>query len=165
MAIRSARASDLDTIIRFIRELAIYEREPDAVVLDRSELARHLFGETPRAEVLLAETEAGEAVGFALFFHNFSTWLGKPGAFIEDLFVLPEHRGSGYGKALFSEVARLAVRRGCGRLEWAVLDWNQPAIDFYLALGGKPMSEWTTFRLTGEALTSLAAERSPRIGG
>ncbi len=161
MPVRPARPSDLDVIIQFIRDLALYEREPDAVVLERDELAEHLFGapalgKGPRAEVLIAETDEGVSVGFALFFHNFSTWLGKPGLFLEDLFVQPEMRKQGFGKALLSACAKIAIDRGCARFEWAVLDWNQPAIDFYLALGSSPLSDWTTHRLTGAPLRALA---------
>jgi GNAT superfamily N-acetyltransferase len=110
----------------------------------------------PFAQVLIAETDAGESAGFALFFHNFSTWEGKPGIWLEDLFVRPTFRGAGFGKALLAELARLAVERGCARLEWSVLDWNEPSIEFYKALGARPMDEWTTYRMTGEALRTLA---------
>ena len=158
MPLRPARGGDLDTIIELIHALAEYEREPDAVKLDREALHGHLFGPRPYAEVVLAETEAGESTGFALFFHNFSTWEGKPGIYLEDLFVRPEYRGHGYGKALLSELARLAVERGCARLEWSVLDWNEPSIAFYKALGAKPMEEWTAHRVAGEALSRLASE-------
>ena len=157
MALRAARPSDLDTIIALIRGLAEYEREPASVRLDPAELERNLFGPRPYAEVLIAEEgEGGPAVGFALFFHNFSTWTGKPGIWLEDLFVWPEFRGKGYGKALLTELARIAVERGCGRFEWSVLDWNQPSIDFYVALGARPMDDWTTYRVDGEALEQLA---------
>ena len=160
MALRPAVEADLDTIIELIHGLAEYEREPDAVRLDRDELRRHLFGPRPYAEVILAETDTGESAGFALFFHNFSTWEGKPGIYLEDLFVRPELRGAGYGRALLAELARLAVERGCARLEWSVLDWNEPSIAFYKNLGAQPMDEWTTFRIIGEALAELArAER------
>lgn len=162
MPLRRARPDDLDTILALIHGLAEYEREPDAVKLDRDEFARHLFGERPYAEVILAETDAGEVAGFALFFHNFSTWAGKPGLYLEDLFVKPEHRGHGYGKALLAELARVAVERGCGRFEWSVLDWNEPSIAFYKALGAQPMHEWTTYRVDGDALISLASQ-SPGI--
>ncbi len=154
--LRAATEADLDTIIELIRALADYEREPEAVRLDREVLRGHLFGPRPYAEVILAETDTGESAGFALFFHNFSTWEGKPGMYLEDLFVRPEYRGHGYGKALLSELARLAVERGCARLEWAVLDWNEPSIQFYKALGAVPMDEWTTYRVTGDALRGLA---------
>lgn len=156
MPLRPASEADLDTIIELIHALAEYEREPGAVRLEREELRRHLFGPRPYAEVILAETETGESAGFALFFHNFSTWEGKPGIYLEDLFVRPEHRGQGYGKALLVALARLARERGCARLEWAVLDWNEPSIRFYRALGAVPMDEWTTYRVTGEALERLA---------
>lgn len=154
--LRAATEADLDTIIELIQALADYEREPDAVRLDREVLRGHLFGPRPYAEVILAETDTGESAGFALFFHNFSTWEGKPGIYLEDLFVRPEFRGHGYGKALLSELARLAVERGCARLEWAVLDWNEPSIQFYKALGAVPMDEWTTYRVAGDALRGLA---------
>jgi GNAT superfamily N-acetyltransferase len=157
MPLRPATPADLDTIIELVHALAAYEREPEAVQLDRDDFRRNLFGDHSFAEVILAETERGESAGFALFFHNFSTWTGKPGIWLEDLFVRPEFRGGGYGKALLVELARLAVDRGCGRLEWSVLDWNEPSIDFYKALGAKPMDEWTTFRLTAAALEELAA--------
>lgn len=155
--LRQAVESDLDTIIELIQALADYEREPHAVRLDREELRGHLFGPRPYAEVLIAETPDGESAGFALFFHNFSTWEGKPGIYLEDLFVRPAFRGDGFGKALLVELARLALERGCARLEWAVLDWNEPSIQFYKALGAVTMDEWTTFRVTGESLGKLAS--------
>lgn len=154
--LRAATEADLDTIIELIHALAEYEREPHAVRLDREVLRGHLFGPRPYAEVILAETDAGASAGFALFFHNFSTWEGRPGIYLEDLFVRPELRGHGYGKALLSELARLAVERGCARLEWSVLDWNEPSIQFYKALGAVAMDEWTTYRVTGDALRELA---------
>lgn len=154
--LRPATEGDLDVIIELIHALADYEREPDAVRLDRETLRGHLFGPRPYAEVILAETPEGASAGFALFFHNFSTWEGRPGIYLEDLFVRPELRGHGYGKALLAELARLAVERGCARLEWAVLDWNEPSIQFYKALGAVPMDEWTTYRVTGPALRALA---------
>jgi GNAT superfamily N-acetyltransferase len=157
VSLRPATESDLDTIIQLIHALAEYEREPEAVRLDRQTLRQHLFGPRPYAEVILAETDSGESAGFALFFHNFSTWEGKPGLYLEDLFVRPELRGHGFGKALLAELARLAVERGCARLEWSVLDWNEPSIQFYKALGARPMDEWTIFRVAGDALTALAA--------
>ncbi len=157
MPIRPAGEADLDTIIALIHGLAEYERESDAVLLDRETLRGHLFGPRPYAEVLIAETPGGDVAGFALFFHNFSTWVGKPGIWLEDLFVKPEHRGLGFGKALLVELARLAVERDCVRVEWSVLDWNAPSIAFYRALGAVPMDEWTTFRLTGDAIMALAA--------
>ena len=165
MSLRPARETDLDTIIELIHALADYEREPGAVKLDREALRGHLFGPRPFAEVILAETADGQNAGFALFFHNFSTWEGRPGLYLEDLFVRPALRGEGYGKALLSELARLAVERGCGRLEWSVLDWNTPSIAFYRALGAIPMEEWTTHRLTGESLRALAAAAAGRGHG
>ena len=159
MPIRPAVPADLDTIIELVHGLAEYEREPEAVMLDRDEFAGHLFGPRPYAEVLMCETGAGESAGFALFFHNFSTWTGKPGIWLEDLFVRPEYRARGYGKELLVALARIAVDRGCGRFEWSVLDWNEPSIAFYRALGAVPMDDWTTFRVTGDALTALAGAR------
>ena len=159
MPLRPATAGDLDTIIELIHGLAEYERKPDAVTLDREALRGHLFGARPFAEVILAETAGGESAGFALFFHNFSTWLGRPGLYLEDLFVRPVFRGHGYGKAMLVELARIAVERGCGRLEWSVLDWNEPSIRFYRALGAVSMDEWTTFRVTGDALAALAGDK------
>lgn len=156
MPLRRARETDLDTIINLIHGLAEYEREPDAVQLDREELRRHLFGPTPAAEVILAKTDEGEVAGFALFFQNFSTWTGKPGLYLEDLFVRPELRRHGYGRALLVELARICVERGYGRFEWSVLDWNEPAIAFYRALGAVAMDEWTVHRVAGEALHRLA---------
>lgn len=152
--IRCARPDDTPAIFDLIRRLAEYERLLDQFVLTPERLHEHLFGPRPFAEALVAE-EADGIVGFALFFHNYSTFLGRPGLYLEDLFVLPEHRGEGHGKALLREVARLAVERRCGRLEWSVLDWNEPSIQFYRALGAVPLDDWTVFRLTGEALTDL----------
>ena len=153
--IRPAAPADVPTIARLIRALAEYERLAHEVVLDERDLAAHLFGPRPYCECLIAE-DAGTPVGFALFFHNYSTFLAKPGVYLEDLFVLPEYRGRGHGKELFLAVAKLAVQRGCGRFEWAVLDWNEPAIGFYQALGAVSMGDWTVMRLTGDALTRLA---------
>jgi GNAT superfamily N-acetyltransferase len=153
--IRDATPADVSTIAALIRALAVYEELEHEVVLEEPDLRQHLFGERPYAEVVLAEHE-GAVVGFALFFHNFSTFLGKPGIYLEDLFVVPEHRGRGCGKALLARLARIAVERGCGRLEWSVLDWNEPSIAFYRSLGAVAMDEWTQYRLTGDALTSLA---------
>lgn len=155
-SIREAVEADLPTIAGLIRGIAEYERLSHEVVMDDELLRRNLFGPRPYAEVLLGE-EDGRPVGFALYFHNFSTFLGRPGIYLEDLFVQPEHRAKGYGKALLKRLAEIAVERGCGRLEWAVLDWNEPAIGFYRKLGARPMDEWTVFRLTGDALTDLAA--------
>lgn len=153
--IRPATRSDVPAIVSLIRALAEYEKLPHEVELDDTALAEHLFGPRPYAECLMAE-DAGAVVGFALFFHNYSTFGGKPGIYLEDLFVVPEARGRGHGKALFLELARLAKARDCGRLEWAVLDWNEPAIGFYKSLGAVAKDEWTTYRLSGEALAKLA---------
>lgn len=163
ISIRAATPSDVPLILRFIKDLAEYEREPSAVVATEDTLRRHLFGEGlaphraagPTAECLIGEVN-NVPLGFAVFFHNFSTWKGRPGLYLEDLFVRPEARGLGLGKALLAAVAKIAHTRGCPRLEWAVLDWNTPAIDFYLALGAKPMSEWTTFRMDAPAIAALA---------
>lgn len=155
IVIRPAVAGDLDLIIGFIRALADYERLAGEVRLDRAVLGAHLFGPTPKAEVLIAES-SGAAVGFALFFHSFSTFEGCPGIYLEDLFVAPEARGTGAGKALLSALAALALTRGCARLEWSVLDWNEPAIAFYRALGANSMDEWTVNRVEGAALKALA---------
>lgn len=162
MAIRPATPNDLDTIIELIHGLAEYEHEPEAVRLDRAEMHEHLFGARPFAEVLIADTDDGSSAGFALFFHNYSTWEGKPGIWLEDLYVRPELRGQGHGKALLTAIARIAVERGCARFEWSVLDWNEPSIAFYKAMGAVPMDEWTTYRLSGEALREAADERRGR---
>ena len=153
--IRSATAADVGTILRFVRELAAFEREPDAVEATEPMLAEALFGERPAAEALIAETAEGP-LGFALFFHNFSTWTGKRGLYLEDLYVTPEARGSGVGKALLQHLAGLAVERGCTRFEWSVLDWNEKAIAFYSSVGALPMEEWTVYRVSGDALAKLA---------
>jgi len=153
--IRSARVEDVPIILELIRDLATYERAPHEVTATEEQLLDVLFGERPAAEVLLAFEEKSP-VGFAVFFHNFSTWLGRPGLYLEDLFVKPEKRGKGYGRALLVELAKIACDRGCGRMEWAVLDWNEPAIKFYRALGAKPMDEWTVFRLTRDGIAKLA---------
>jgi len=154
-AFRFAQPGDEGIIHAFICELADYEHLSGEVVAT-PELLREWIFERNKAEVLFALNEAGKEVGFALFFHNFSTFLGRAGVYLEDLFVLPEFRGKGYGKALLRELARITVERGCGRLEWSCLDWNQPSIDFYRSLGAVPMEEWTTYRLTGETLQALA---------
>ncbi|MDE7242804.1 MAG: GNAT family N-acetyltransferase [Oscillospiraceae bacterium] len=151
---RFAEEKDVPQILHFIRCLAEYERMPDEVVATE-ELLREWIFERKKAEVLFAELD-GTAVGFALFFHNFSTFLGRAGIYLEDLFVLPECRGNGYGKAILQELANIAVARGCGRLEWSCLDWNQPGIDFYLSIGAKPMDDWTTYRLSGQTLLHAA---------
>ncbi|HEV2027510.1 MAG TPA: GNAT family N-acetyltransferase [Candidatus Dormibacteraeota bacterium] len=155
--IRPAEAADVPVIAELIRGLATFEKLDDQVSMTEERLAENLFGQHRYAETLLAEDD-GTPVGFALFFHNFSTFLGLPGVYLEDLFVIPEYRGRGIGRALLRELARLAVERGCGRLEWSVLDWNSDAIGFYERLGARPNSEWTVYRLTGEALTSLGRE-------
>lgn len=155
ISIRAARPDDIDTIIAFIRALAEYERLAHEVKADRATLFNHLFGPRSMAEVLIADSD-GAPVGFALFFHNFSTFEGRPGIYLEDLFVAPEARGSGAGKALLQRLARLTLERDCARLEWSVLDWNEPSIAFYRALGARPMDEWTVQRMDGEALAALA---------
>jgi GNAT superfamily N-acetyltransferase len=142
MPVRNARPEDLPSIVALIHELAEYERAPEEVVLDEGELARHLFGPQPAASVLMAETTHGEVAGFALWFPTFSTWLGRPGVWLEDLFVRPAHRGQGLGLALLQELRG----RTDGRLEWAVLDWNEPAIRFYETLGARPVPGWTRYR-------------------
>jgi GNAT superfamily N-acetyltransferase len=157
LQIRFAERSDVAVIAELIRGLARFEKLEHEVTMTEERLESSLFGPRPYAETLLAEEE-GKAVGFALFFHNYSTFLGKPGIYLEDLFVVPEQRGSGIGRALLERLARIAVERDCGRLEWAVLDWNHDAIAFYERLGAKPNSEWTVYRLTGEPLHALAGE-------
>ena len=155
-AYRFAEEKDAALILRFIRELAEYEKMLDEVVATE-ELLREWIFEKRKAEVIFPIID-GREIGFALFFHNFSTFLGRAGLYLEDLYILPEYRGRGYGKATLRELARIAVSRGCGRLEWCCLDWNQPSIDFYLSLGAKQMDEWTTYRLTGETLARFAGE-------
>ncbi|MEY2497706.1 MAG: hypothetical protein QOD12_1262 [Verrucomicrobiota bacterium] len=157
--IRQTTADDVPVILNLIRELAEYERAPDAVVATEAGLREVLFGPKPSAEVLLA-LAAGEPVGFAVYFYNFSTWLGRPGLYLEDLFVRPAARGKGYGRALLVELAKIARERGCGRMEWAVLDWNDPAIQFYRKLDAEPMTEWTVFRLTRDGIAKLAQSES-----
>jgi GNAT superfamily N-acetyltransferase len=152
--LREARREDVPAIVGLIEELALYERQPEDCHADPRLLDEHLFGPKPFAEVILAEA-AGEVIGFALFFHNYSTWLTRPGLYLEDLYVKPERRGMGAGKALLVELARIAAARGCGRMEWSVLTWNEPAIAFYRALGAVPMDGWRTYRLTGDALAAL----------
>ena len=155
LQIRNANESDVPLILYFIRELAVYEKLADKVVATEELLHRTLF-ERRYAEVIIGEDD-GEPVGFALFFHNYSTFLARPGIYLEDLFVKPEARGKGYGKALLARLAAIARERECGRVEWAVLDWNEPSIDFYKSLGAVPLDDWITFRLTGEALERLAS--------
>ena len=154
VSIRFATEQDVDTILYFIRELAAYENMSEEVVASEAFLREWIF-DKKKAEVILAQAE-GETVGFALFFHNFSTFLGRAGIYLEDLFVTEEYRGKGYGKALLKELAKITVERGCGRLEWCCLDWNRPGIDFYLSLGAKPLDDWTIYRLTGDTLINFA---------
>ena len=156
LSIRPATIDDVPLIRALIAELAEYERLADAAVATDDDLRAQLFGAQPAAEVLIGEVD-GEAAGFALFFHNFSTFLGKRGLYLEDLFVRPAHRGSGLGKHLMAALARIAVQRDCGRFEWSVLDWNAPAIGFYRTLGATGLDEWTAQRLEGDALHALAS--------
>ena len=157
LRIAPATPADVPVILGFIRGLAEYERLPHEVVATEAMVHSSLFSERPHAAVLLAHLGA-EAVGFALYFHNYSTFLGRRGVYLEDLFVLPAARGRGVGRALLSELARVARDEGCGRMEWSVLDWNEAAIEFYRSIGARPLSDWTTFRLTGDALGALASE-------
>ena len=154
MNFRFAKREDTNLILYFIKELALYEKMLDEVVADEKTLEEWIF-DKQKAEVIFV-TENEKEVGFALFFHNFSTFLGRAGIYLEDLFVLPEFRGRGYGKALLKRLASIAVERGCGRLEWWCLDWNKPSIEFYLSLGAKPMSDWTTYRIAGDTLKRMA---------
>lgn len=155
VTLRDATENDVALILRFIRELAEYERLPHEVVATEQSIRETLFGPRRYAEVIIAE-EAGEPAGFALFFHNYSTFLGRPGIYLEDLYVRPEMRSRGYGKALLARLAKLAVERNCGRLEWAVLNWNEDAIQFYRSLRAVPQDQWQVYRITGKALTELA---------
>jgi GNAT superfamily N-acetyltransferase len=157
LRLRPAEPADVHVLAELIRGLARFEKLEHEVTLTDELLAAGLFGPRPYAEAVLADVD-GRAAGFALFFHSFSTFLGRPGIYLEDLFVVPEHRGQGIGRALLAHLARLAVERGCGRLEWAVLDWNSEAIALYERLGARPNSEWTTYRITGESLDRLARE-------
>ncbi len=157
--IRPARRDDVALILALIGELAEYEKLSDQVVATTEQLTAHLFGARPYAEVLIGEVDDLPA-GFALFFHNYSTWLSKPGIYLEDLYVRPSSRGTGLGKAMLGRLASLALERGCGRLEWGVLDWNEPAIGFYQRLNAQPQDGWTGYRLTGSALEDLAAQSS-----
>jgi GNAT superfamily N-acetyltransferase len=152
--LRGAHPRDVQAIVALIRDLAEYERQPEDCHADPRLLEEHLFGEKRFAEVILAEVES-ETVGFALFFHNYSTWLTRPGLYLEDLFVKPAFRGLGVGEGLLRHLARLAVTRGCGRMEWSVLTWNEPAIGFYKRLGAVPMDGWQVYRLAGDALSRL----------
>ena len=155
VSIRPAVESELGEILQFVKLLAKYEKLENEVVATVDKFRRSLFGAQKYAEVLFLE-EDGKKVGIALFFHNYSTFLGQPGLYLEDLFVLPECRGRGYGKRLLAYLAQLSIERKCGRFEWSVLDWNKPAIEFYHSVGAKPLSEWTVYRLTGEELIKLA---------
>lgn len=157
LLIRAAEPADVPLIADLIRQLAKFEKLEDEVVMTEELLRAGLFGPRPYAETVIAEDDA-QPIGFALFFHTFSTFLARPGMYLEDLFVLAEHRGHGVGRALLAHLAQIAIERGCGRLEWAVLNWNQEAIRFYERLGARPNSEWTVYRLTGEALSSLGRE-------
>lgn len=155
--IRPARPEDVPDVLRLIRDLATYEREPDAVEATEDDLQRWLFGADPVASVLVAEdAPGGRVVGMALWFRTYSTWTGQPGIYLEDLYVEPGQRGSGHGRALLVALARIAVERGYRRVDWAVLDWNAPSIAFYESLGATPLTEWETYRLTGSALAELA---------
>lgn len=167
LLIREAEPADVSLILEFIRALAIYEREPDAVTATEADLLRDGFGEQPYFHCLIAEHdsgEGGEPAGFAFYFFNYSTWTGRPGLYLEDLFVHPEFRGLGIGKALLARVAAIAVEKGCPRLQWEVLDWNTPAVDFYASLGASFLDEWRNVRMTGEALHKLAAMDDAAVG-
>lgn len=154
MEFRYAERKDTALILQFIKELADYEKMLNEVIADEKTLEEWIF-DKQKAEVLFL-LEGGNEIGFALFFHNFSTFLGRAGIYLEDLYVRPEHRGKGYGKAILKKLAAIAVERGCGRLEWWCLDWNKPSIDFYLSLGAEPMSDWTVYRIAGDTLNKLA---------
>ncbi|MCL4122368.1 UNVERIFIED_CONTAM: hypothetical protein GTU68_032406 [Idotea baltica] len=153
--IRAATVEDAEAIFNFINELAIYEKAPQEVVTNVSMIQATLFGESPQAQALIAEIDSN-AVGYAIYFTSYSTWLGKQGVYLEDLYVSPSFRGFGAGKALLKKIAKNAVDNDCGRVEWSVLDWNKPAIDFYESFGAKPQDEWTVYRLTGDALLKFA---------
>lgn len=154
LGFRNAQRNDVGLILQFIRELADYEKMLSEVVADEATLEEWIF-DKQKAEVIFA-LEGEKEVGFALYFHNFSTFLGRAGIYLEDLYVKPEYRGKGYGKAILRKLASIAVERGCGRLEWWCLDWNKPSIDFYRSLGAEPMDDWTVYRIAGETLTNLA---------
>lgn len=164
LSIEPARPQDADLIVALVRELAEYERLLDQVVLTEQDVHRDLFGPRPYAEAVIAR-EGAEPVGFALWFHNYSTFAGRPGLYLEDLFVRPAFRGRGYGEALLRYLARVALDRGCARFEWSVLDWNEPALAFYRKLGAVPMDEWTVQRVSGEALVALARGKNEEGAG
>lgn len=153
--IRKATFEDAGTILGFIHDLALYEKDPEAVVATEEDIVANLFNPETTTEAVICESD-GQPVGFAVYFLNFSTWMGRDGLYLEDLFVSPDHRGKGFGKALLVHLARIAVDRDCGRFEWSVLDWNEPAIRFYESLGAKPLSEWVGYRIEGKALEELA---------
>ena len=155
LSIRPAIESDIPALLSLIKQLAEYEKLSHAVVATENDIRRSLFGPRPVAEALIGESD-GKPVAFAVFFHNYSTFLGRPGLYLEDLFVVPECRGTGFGRAMLAHLAKIAIERNCGRFEWSVLDWNEPAIEFYKKLGAVPMNEWTVFRLEGAALERLA---------
>lgn len=154
MKFRCANKDDLSLILFFIKQIAIYEKMLDEVVNNEKLIKEWVFDKKIAEVIFVLEND--KEVGFALFFHNYSTFVGRGGIYLEDLYVLPEHRGKGYGKGLLKEVAKIAVARNCGRMEWCCLNWNKPSIDFYLSLGAKPMNEWTTYRLSGETLINIA---------
>ena len=154
VAFRDAERKDVPLILQFIKEIAAYEKMSDQVIADETTLETWIF-DKEKAEVFFV-LEEGKEVGFALYFHNFFTFVGRGGIYLEDVYIRPEYRGKGYGKAILKKLAAIAVERGCGRMEWVCLDWNQPSIDFYLSLGAQPMSDWTLYRLTGDALAQLA---------
>ena len=154
VAFRDAERKDVPLILQFIKEIAAYEKMSDQVIADETTLETWIF-DKEKAEVFFV-LEEGKEVGFALYFHNFSTFVGRGGIYLEDVYILPEYRGKGYGKAILKKLAAIAVEWGCGRMEWVCLDWNQPSIDFYLSLGAQPMSDWTLYSLTGDALAQLA---------
>lgn len=156
LTFRYAEESDTALILQFIRDLAEYEKMLDEVIATEDTLRKWIF-EKKKAEIIFAVVDESE-VGFALFFHNFSTFLGRAGIYLEDLYVMPEYRGRGYGKAILKKLAQIAVERGCGRLEWWCLDWNKPSIDFYLSLGAKAMNDWTVYRIAGNTLVDMASE-------
>lgn len=153
--IREARVDDSALILRFINELAVYEKEPCAVVATEDDIRKSIFGTDSTVDAVICLIN-GEPIGFAVYFYNYSTWMGRNGMYLEDLYVSPEYRKVGAGKAILKHLARIAVAKGCGRFEWSVLNWNMPAIEFYQSIGAKPMDEWTVYRLSGKALEALA---------